>query len=361
MVAGAVILLFLLPATYACLHYATGGIVGRFLRRVAPRTPTLRIGILIPAHNEESTLPKALASIAAADYPVGLVTVRVVVDHCNDATEELARRFGADCTVRRDSLQRGKGYALADGLSDLLACHPDAVLILDADCRISSNLLKRLDAERAAGASVVQVAVISTCDPGSAVSMVAAMGAALDNRMASAADRLGFHVPLRGTGMFFSREILERHPWTKFGLAEDAEYGAELRRSAVRIRFVADESVTCEAPPQRQAFLGQRRRWRASLRVTQAPWPTRWLASKPLILAHLILTDFAVLLFAPRDWLAIWLLILMGLTAAIYADAMLMVGVRWPGFHSFWLVGRLAVLSIGSLWARETRWQRTAR
>ena len=361
MLTGAVVVFFLIPATLAGLYYTAGCILGRFRRRLPARTPSLRIAILIPAHNEESTLPQALASIAAADYPRELIGVRVVVDHCTDGTEGLARQFGADCTVRRDSSERSKGYALAAGLAELLPSRPDGILILDADCRISPGLLKRLDRERAAGASVVQAAVVSTVDPQNPVSMVAAMGAALDNRMASAADWLGLYGPLRGTGMFFAREVLERHTWTQFGVAEDAEYAAELHRHGVPIRFAADESVTCEAPPQRQAFLVQRRRWRASLRVPQAPWPTRWLASKPLILVHLLLTDFAVLLFAPGDWLAIWLLILMGLTAAIYADAMLMVGVRWPGFRSFWLVCRLAVLSLGSLWAREARWQRTAR
>ena len=361
MVTGAVVLLCLVPATIACLYYAIGSILGRFPRRLDLRTPTLHIAILIPAHDEELALPKALASIAASDYPSELVSVRVVADHCTDGTETLARQFGADCTVRQDSLNRGKGYALAEGFAELAASRPDAVLILDADCRLSSGLLKRLDAECAAGAKVVQAAVVSTCDPGNPVSIVAAIGAAFDNRMATAGDRLGRFVPLRGTGMLFTRDILERFPWTQFGLAEDAEYGSTLRQHGVSVRFVARESVTCEAPPHPKAFLGQRRRWRASLRVPQAPWPIRWLVSKPLILAHLSLSAVAVLVFAPDGWLAIWLLVLVGLTAAIYTDVMLTVGVRWPGFHSFWLIGRMAVLSLGSLWAREAPWQRTTR
>ena len=361
MVTGAVVLLGLLPATIACFYYAFGSILGRFPRRMSLRTPTLHIAILIPAHDEELALPKALASIAASDYPPELISVRVVADHCTDATEALARQFGADCTVRQDSLNRGKGYALAEGFAELLPSRPDAVLILDADCRISPGFLKRLDAECAAGAVAVQAAVVSTCSPGNPVSIVAAIGAAFDNRMAAAGDRLGRFVPLRGTGMLFTRDILERFPWTQFGLAEDAEYGSTLRRQGVPIRFVAGETVTCEAPPHPKAFLGQRRRWSASLRVPQAPWPIRWLVSKPLILTHLLLTALAVLVFAPESLLAIWLLIVMGLTAAIYADAMLTVGVRWPGFRSFWLIGRMAVLSLTSLWAREAPWQRTTR
>lgn len=361
MVTGAVVLLCLFPASIACLYYAIGTVLGRFPRRMDLRTPTLHVAILIPAHDEELALPKAMASIAAADYPSELVSVHVVVDHCTDGTEALARQYGAACTVRRDFVNRGKGHALADGFAALVPSRPDAVLILDADCRISPGLLKRLDAECATGATVVQAAVVSSCTPGNPVSIVAAIGAAFDNRMAAAGDRLGRFVPLRGTGMLFTRDIVERFPWTQFGLAEDAEYGSTLRRQGVPIRFVAGESVTCEAPPHPRAFLGQRRRWRASLRVPQAPWPIRWLVSKPLILAHLLLTAIAVLAFAPEDWSVIWLLVLTGMTAAIYADAMLAVGVRWPGVRSFWLIGRMAVLSLGTLWARETPWQRTAR
>ena len=357
MLTGAVVVFFLIPATLAGLYYTAGCILGRFRRRLPARTPSLRIAILIPAHNEESTLPQALASIAAADYPRELIGVRVVVDHCTDGTEGLARQFGADCTVRRDSSERSKGYALAAGLAELLPSRPDGILILDADCRISPGLLKRLDRERAAGASVVQAAVVSTVDPQNPVSMVAAMGAALDNRMASAADRLGLYVPLRGTGMFFAREVLERHTWTQFGLAEDAEYAAELHRHGVPIRFAADESVTCEAPPRVTAFLGQRRRWSASLRVPRAG---RWFTSKPVILAHLAATVAASLIAGELALIA-WATALALLTVATYAEVMLGIGIRWPGFRSFCLIGRLAIVAVGGFWRRETRWNRTAR
>ena len=357
MLTGGVVVFFLIPATLAGLYYTAGCIVGGFRRRLPARTPSLRIAILIPAHNEESTLPLALASIAAADYPRELIGVRVVVDHCTDGTEALARQFGADCTVRRDSSDRGKGYALAAGLAELLPSRPDGILILDADCRMSPGLLKRLDRERAAGASAVQVAVISTVDPQNPTSVVAAIGAAFDNRMAAAADRLRLFVPLRGTGMYFAREILERYPWTQFGLAEDAEYAAELHRHGVPIRFAADESVTCEAPPRETAFLGQRRRWSASLRVPRAG---RWFTSKPVILMHLAAT-VAASLISEELALIVWATALALLTVATYAEVMVGVGVRWPGFRSFWLVGRLATVAVGSLWRRETRWNRTSR
>lgn len=357
MLAGAVILVFLLPASFACLYYSAGSLIGRFPRRIAERTPTHRLAVLIPAHDEESMLPRALASIAAADYPAELLSIHVVVDHCTDGTEGLARQFGADCTVRRDSSERGKGYALAAGLAELLLSRPDGILILDADCRISPGLLKRLDRERAAGASVVQAAVISTVDPQNSVSVVAAIGSAFDNRMATTADRLRLFIPLRGTGMYFAREVLERHPWTQFGLAEDAEYAAELHRHGVSIRFAADESVTCEAPPRLTAFLGQRRRWSASLRVPRAG---RWFTSKPVILAHLAATVAASLISGELA-LTAWAIALAILTVATYAEVMVSVGIRWPGFRSFWLIGRLATVAIGSLWHRETRWNRTAR
>ena len=357
MLAGGIILVFLLPASSACLYYVIGSLIGRFSRRIASRTPTHRLAILIPAHNEEATLPRAFASIADVDYPADLLTVHVVVDHCTDGTEASARQFGADCTVRRDSSERGKGYALAAGLADLLPSRPDGVLILDADCRISLGLLKRLDREHAAGASVVQAAVHSPTDHRNPVSVVAAIGAAFDNRMAAAADRLRLFVPLRGTGMYFAREILERHPWTRFGLAEDAEYAAELHRLGVPIRFVADESVTCEAPPRVTAFLGQRRRWSASLRVPRAG---RWFASKPVVLAHLAATVPASLI-AGEPTLIVWALALAFLTVATYAEVMLSVGVRWPGFRSFWLIGRLATVAVRGFWRREARWNRTAR
>lgn len=85
-----------------------------------------RIAVLIPALNEEASLPYVLA-----DLPKEVVEEVVVIDNgSSDRTAELARAQGA--TVLNEP-RRGYGSACLAGIAYLKAREPDVVVFLDAD------------------------------------------------------------------------------------------------------------------------------------------------------------------------------------------------------------------------------------
>jgi glycosyltransferase involved in cell wall biosynthesis len=85
-----------------------------------------RIAVLIPALNEETTLPRVLA-----DLPKGLVEEVVVVDNgSSDQTPAVARAAGA--TVLSES-RRGYGWACLAGIDYLKTKSPDILVFLDGD------------------------------------------------------------------------------------------------------------------------------------------------------------------------------------------------------------------------------------
>lgn len=350
MVVAAVVLACLVPATVACLGYLVPALAGRLRRRTRPRVPTHTFAILVPAHNEEHTLPTALQSLAVLDYPAEMVRVCVIADNCTDGTAAAARAVGAECLERRDSAKRGKGYALAFGFAHVLAAEPDAVLVLDADCELSSDALLALDAALAEGADAVQTAVRSRDAEGPA-GLVAAVGTAFDDAIAAGWDRLGFSVALRGTGMAFRRELLERVPWEAFGLVEDAEYGARLKRAGVRVRYCGGAEVTSESPPSVADLCQQRRRWRVA----------GMLVSKPLVLAHLALT----LIASTACGFVVWPTALFVVFALLYVRAICAVGLTRERFGSLLrapvVVVRLGLITLAGLVCRGGTWERTAR
>ena len=366
MLALALTILFLVPASLACLYYFIHIVASCFPRRTPhPDGPTRRIAVLIPAHDEESGLAMTLRSLELLDYPIHLLRCLVVADNCTDRTAEIARLSGAECVERTDPQRRGKGYAVEFGLPFALAENPDAVLILDADCTVDPELLLRFDAELATGAGAVQAAVTSRNAGADGAGYVPAVGADMDNRLAAGSCRMGGSAALRGTGMLFRSSLLRRYPWEVNGLVEDAEYREVLRRAGVPIRFVFDRSVHCLPPPQSEAFLIQRRRWRSALFLRGRNPFARFVGSKPLVLGHLALTTGAVFLFAPETWSCLWLAALYLATGASYLPSLLRVG--WPAggarsfIQSFGLVGRLALLAVKGLWTREAHWTRTPR
>jgi glycosyltransferase involved in cell wall biosynthesis len=86
----------------------------------------MRIAVLIPARDEETSLPRVLDAI-----PRELVSEVVVVDNdSTDGTAAAARAHGA--TLLREP-RRGYGAACLKGMEYLAVKRPDVVVFLDAD------------------------------------------------------------------------------------------------------------------------------------------------------------------------------------------------------------------------------------
>jgi cellulose synthase/poly-beta-1,6-N-acetylglucosamine synthase-like glycosyltransferase len=357
-------LALLVPATIACSYHLALTLLGRRPRR-APAIPAgHRITVLVPAHNEETGVAATIQSVLSANFPRDLVRVLVVADNCSDGTAGAARAAGADVEERDDPARRGKGYALALGLPCALADRPDAVLVLDADCELAPGSLPALDAALAAGAAVVQGSVrVRNPDAGPAC-LVSAVGAALDNAAGAAKGRLGLRVPLRGTGMAFRREVLDRFPWEAFGLTEDAEYAARLAAGGVRVVCEPRLEVRTDAPTATADLCGQRRRWRASLFVGRGGLPARWLNSKPLVLAQLT-AAVAVAEVTGNPAVVAWAGGLLAGTVVYFGIAVTEVGLtaRRAGVLLVvpTVVARLLIVTVGGLFRRGSAWQRTRR
>jgi glycosyltransferase involved in cell wall biosynthesis len=90
----------------------------------------MKVSVVIPAHNEEQTLPWVLRDLsdAIASLPHDDIDVICVDDHSTDATANVARQFGA--TVVRNVGRPGKGMALRAGFAEAKG---DIIVMLDAD------------------------------------------------------------------------------------------------------------------------------------------------------------------------------------------------------------------------------------
>lgn len=364
MLNAAVCLGLLLPATVAAGYYALLTAVG--WRRPCPvplAEPRTRFAVLIPAHDEEAGLPRTLASVFAADYPAHLRRVLVVADNCRDGTAGVARRLGAAVVERTDPDRRGKGYALAFGLPHALAGGADVVLVLDADCRLDPAALRVFDAELCGGAAVVQATVRYAGPDAGPSGLVTAVGSEIENGVQAGLTALGRTVWLRGTGMAFRRDVLERFPWDAFGLTEDVEYAGRLRAAGVRVRCVPGAVVRSEPPPGTGALCRQRRRWRAALFAGGKSWLDRAVTSKPLVLGHLLLT-LAAAGVTGEPALIGWAAGVVLLTAVVYGRAVRRAGGSATGRH-LWqvpgVVARLAWVTAGGFVRQVDAWERTPR
>lgn len=199
----------------------------------------LDVVVLIPALNEEPSLPGVLASIPRSGDGWGLRTAVVVDNGSTDRSADAARAAGA--TVIAEP-RRGYGAACLAGVAHLRARPPDVVVFLDGDGSDDPGDLPRLMAPIVAGDAdlVIGSRALGERAAGS-LTVVQVAG----NRLASALLRLLFGLAATDLGPFraIRWEALEslrmRDPnygWTVEMQARGARAGLRVREVPVRYR-----------------------------------------------------------------------------------------------------------------------------
>lgn len=234
-----------------------------------------RFCVLIPAHDEELLLGASLDRLRALQYPAQAFDVVVIADNCTDRTAAIAREHGATVLERVDADRRGKGYALDWALRQLLDAPPphpvqtqqkpyDAFLILDADSHLSPNALEVMRGALARGHRAVQALYqVDNADESWRTRLMTCALALAHYVKPLGRSTLGLSDGLKGNGMCFTREVLERVPWSGESITEDIEYTLRLVQAGVRIAFAPEAVVLAQMPTTGKQAATQRERWEA--------------------------------------------------------------------------------------------------
>lgn len=270
-----------LPSLAATGYLAACTLLARGRRPTAhARDIMTRWCIVVPAHDEAQGIGATIASLRALDYPTWRVTIVVVADNCTDNTAQIARGLGAMVIERVDVTRRGKGFALEHAFRRLLKTESiawDAVLVIDADTDVSSNLLRECAGALQRGAQAVQALYLPREVP---------MGSQIDARgfaprialtafhevRSLARARLGCSTGLRGNGMAFTRELLTRFPHAAHSVTEDVEYGIMLGQHGVPVAYAGAATVRGDMPHAASAAATQGQRWLAGRTLLRRRW-----------------------------------------------------------------------------------------
>jgi cellulose synthase/poly-beta-1,6-N-acetylglucosamine synthase-like glycosyltransferase len=221
---------------------------------------TMVLAVVISARDEEAIIGATLARLQAQTRPG---TLFVIADNCSDNTAEVALRAGAQVWERRRPAERGKGPALRwflDAASESLSRF-DAIAIFDADSIADQDFLHQASAALSHGADVVQ-GFVRPLSSGSPAADLAAYSELLSQYIDDTArTRLGWPVPLRGTGMVFRREVLEALSPRLQTKVEDVEMSLLLAAQERQVRFVPDAVVGDPKPAAARGVATQRARW----------------------------------------------------------------------------------------------------
>ena len=156
------------------------------------------IRVVIAAHNEATVIAGILDDISKQTYENYSLTT--LADRCDDETERIASEYGN--VAERDSGADGKGAALAWYLDMYPLADDEALVVLDADNRVSPDLLAQISDALEHGAQVVQCYLDVLHPDSSPLTTASALTYWAGNRMVQLARaNRGWSVDLGGTGM----------------------------------------------------------------------------------------------------------------------------------------------------------------
>ncbi len=217
--------------------------------------------ILIPAHDEAlliaSTIRGIVPQLAEHDR------LLVVADNCTDDTAAIAAAEGAEVMIRTEAERRGKGYALDAGINYLRSAPPSVVLVIDADCCISEDMVDRLVRAVAVTGRPAQALNLMQATADAPPSMrLAEFAWLVKNKVrAQGLSHLGLPCQLTGTGMAFPWGVLSTATLATGHIAEDLKLGLELARSGSAPLLCPGTLVTSEFPSSSAGAKTQRTRW----------------------------------------------------------------------------------------------------
>jgi cellulose synthase/poly-beta-1,6-N-acetylglucosamine synthase-like glycosyltransferase len=270
-------------------------IVGNLRRARGPHTAqrrTIRLAVVVPAHDEETMIARTVRSLKAAD---AATRIYVVTHNCSDATGAVAAHAGAVVVELKNPKLRGKGAALRHGFAAALEAGANAFLVIDADSVVSENLIAATRAQLEAGAEATQCRYEQELPADGLGRPMARLRALAFRGMnvlrAQGRAGLGFSTGLFGNGFALTAKTLAQVPFSANSIAEDVEYHAKLACEGVRVYWIGDAYVHAHMAAPGRAQATQEGRWeggrfkvgsRATPRLITAVFAGRWRALETL-------------------------------------------------------------------------------
>jgi cellulose synthase/poly-beta-1,6-N-acetylglucosamine synthase-like glycosyltransferase len=217
--------------------------------------------VLIPAHNEEALIGRAIQSVLqSAD--LAATKVLVVAHNCTDSTAAKAKAAGASVLLLDDPTRSGKGCALSEGFGAALAGDSQAVLVMDADSLMDANLLADVRRQLQAGALALQCRYeVNNSEDSARTKLMSLAFFGMNVIRPRGRARLGFSAGIVGNGFVIHRDVLTLVPYGSHSIVEDVEYHLALLRAGIRVRFIDTAGVRGEMPATGKSSRAQRARW----------------------------------------------------------------------------------------------------
>jgi len=221
-----------------------------------------RIGVLIPAHNEEQVIASAISCVL--NQLVDGDQLLVVADNCTDNTVGIASNSNVHVIERFDERYTGKGYALDAGVREFEKDPPEVLIIIDADCKMTEGSIESLAKKAMCLQRPTQAVYLirSEAKSPSNYEIFGQFAWIVKNLVRSLGlNRLGLPCMLTGSGMAFPWPVIRDADLACGHIAEDLKLGLDMILDCKPPVLCLDAVVTSFFPAENYEQEYQRRRW----------------------------------------------------------------------------------------------------
>jgi cellulose synthase/poly-beta-1,6-N-acetylglucosamine synthase-like glycosyltransferase len=306
--------------------------------------------ILIPAHNEASSIGMTLSSLNS--QLTSQDRVIVVADNCTDETTKIAHEYGVTVIERNDTLRKGKGYALDFGLQYMRTNPPEVVIFIDADCIVHPGTVEKLAKTAIFNNQPVQSSNLlkpaQPITPRHAVSTLAFLVKNLVRQRGM--QRLKLPASLTGTGMAVPWFLVNTVSFASSSIVEDKQLGLDFALAGYKPIFCEEALVTGYFPQQQTAGDSQKTRWvHGHLEILRSQLPK-------LIKAGFLQRRIDLIAIAlDLTVLPISLLMMLWFVGAIFSHVVsVILGISWLPAITI-IEGVLLLIAIFSAWMKFGR------
>ena len=238
---------------------------------------TLRLAVIVPAHNEEALVGRCVESLMATLPPE--VQIFVVAHNCVDGTAMVAEQAGANVITVNDPTQKGKASALREGFHHAIGSGAEACVVVDADSVVSKEFLTQTQKALSAHAGAVQAMYKVLPRHGvEEVTLTSIAFQGFNEVRPRGRERLGLSAGIFGNGFGLRREVLEKVPYHADSVVEDLEYHVQLVTAGQRVHLLENATVFGEMPQSGSGSATQRARWEGGRLLMMRRLPLRLIA-----------------------------------------------------------------------------------
>ncbi len=237
--------------------------------------PSTHFSIIIPARNEEANILDCLSSVLQQQYPSALFEVIVINDHSTDQTESIIRNMqqahsNLQLLNLKDHLQGKQLNAYKKKAIELAIAQSQGnwIVTTDADCHVSPDWLKYLNAFICEQQPVFVAAPVMFTNNGSLISVFQLLDFMSLQGITAASVSAGYHTMCNGANIAYKKEVFYEVGQFR-GIDQIASGDDMLLMYKIKQKYpnrlgylYCHESIVTTAPMQDwKSFFNQRIRW----------------------------------------------------------------------------------------------------